>query len=211
MRSLRKLGLLGLGVMILGLTNVVVRDARAEVAFAFEKTIPGTWYTLRVDDEYRFCGAETSFTNGVHLTLIHIRQTGEWMFALAHADWKLAKEAFYTARTSIDGQSFTGDVEAVSENQVALIISEAFLRAFAVGKGLTLHSSSGASIAEISLQGSAKAVSAITTCSTWLAANEQRSPFGSPKVAAPETPFAPKAPPAYVGSGRRFVGPEIGA
>lgn len=211
MHSLRKLGIIGLGLMILGLMNAAVTDARADVAFAVEKTIPGTWYTLRVDDEYRFCGAETSFSNGVHLTLIHIRQTGEWMFALAHVNWKLDKDAFYTARASIDGQSFTGDVEAVSENQVALIISEAFLRSFAVGKGLTLYSSSGASIAEISLQGSAKAVSAVATCSAWLAANEQRAPFGPPKAAAPDTPFAPKAPPAYAGSGRRFVGPEIDA
>jgi hypothetical protein len=106
MSSLRKLGLIGLGLMILGLMNVAVRDARAEVNFAVEKTIPGTWYTLKVDDEYRFCGAETSFSNGVHLTLIHIRQTGEWMFSLAHADWKLDKDAFYSARASIDGYHF---------------------------------------------------------------------------------------------------------
>ena len=177
----------------------------------FKKTIPGTWYTLKVDDEYRFCGAEASFINGVHLTLVHIRQTGEWMFSLAHADWKLDKDAFYSARASIDGHSFSGNVEAISQNQVALIISEAFLQSFAAGKGLTLYSSSGASVAEISLQGSAKTVNAVATCSTWLAANEQRTPFGPPKVATPETPFGPKAPPAYAGSGRRFVGPEIDA
>lgn len=211
MRSLRKLGLIGLGLATIVLMNAGVNGVRAEVSFAIEKMIPGTGYTLRVDDEYRFCGAETSFDNGVHLTLIHIRQTGEWMFALAHANWKLDKDAFYGARASIDGQSFTGDVEAVSENQVALIISEAFLRSFVAGKGLTLYSSSGASVAEISLQGSAKAVSAVSTCSTLLAAKAQGSPFGPPKVAAPETPVAPKAPPAHAGSGRRFGGPEIDA
>jgi hypothetical protein len=92
-----------------------------------------------------------------------------------------------------------------------LIISEAFLHSFAAGKGLTLYSHSGASIAEISLQGSAKTVNAVATCSMWLATNEQRTPFDPPKVVTPETPFGPKAPPAYTGSARSFVGPEIDA
>jgi hypothetical protein len=187
-------------------TAVTSAPARAEMTDLGH--IPGTWYSLGVHNETKTCGAKSLFTNGVLVAMMRDRESDSWFFMLAHRDWKFQEGQKYDGSVSIDGRLFTGEVTAVNEHSIGLYISDSFLHAFTAGSGLTIHHTSGAALATISLAGTTKMVDAVARCSQVMQAQIQRQqqPFGPPKVySMPEMPFAPKAD---SNTGRRFAGPE---
>lgn len=173
--------------------------------------IPGTWYSLGVHNETKTCGAKSLFTNGVLVAMMYDRECDSWFFMLAHQNWKFKEGQKYDGSVSIDGRLFTGEVTAVDEHSIGLYISNSFLHAFTAGSGLTIHHTSGAALATISLAGTTKMVEAVARCSEVMQAQIQRQqqPFGPPKAySMPEKPFAPKADD---NTGPSFVGPERAA
>jgi hypothetical protein len=194
-------------VMVAAIIATMVSSAPARSEMTDLGQIRGTWYTLRVNNETKRCVGDAVFTNGLYMAMVYLPQTDTWIFSLAHRSWKFEEGRTYDGSVSIDGKLFTGETEAIEEDQIGLPISKEFLRAFTAGSSLTIHHASGTPLTTISLAGTSKMVTAVARCNATMQAQQQ--PFGPPKAySMPETPFAPKAD---GNAGRRFAGPERAA